>query len=264
MALDTNIEDSNASASMEVDEPTTTEVTTAIIKSEDGANSFDDFLKLDFTPEEEKDEVLKKLIEKETELKLKIEKEIEGIKNLELKGFSALTKKGVDDSEDDIDFEEFTAPEWCIPIKANVIDFEWDKLASECRFDAILMDPPWQLATHAPTRGVAIAYQQLPDQFIEELPIEKLQKNGFIFIWVINNKYVKAFELMKKWGYTFVDDITWVKQTVNRRMAKGHGYYLQHAKETCLVGKKGEDPVGCKHRISSDVIYSERRTITKT
>lgn len=36
----------------------------------------------------------------------------------------------------------------------------------------------------------------------------------------------------------YVDDITWVKQTVNRRMAKGHGYYLQHAKETCLVGKK--------------------------
>jgi len=26
----------------------------------------------------------------------------------------------------DIDYEEFTAPEWCIPIKANVIDFEWD------------------------------------------------------------------------------------------------------------------------------------------
>lgn len=37
---------------------------------------------------------------------------------------------------------------------------------------------------------------------------------------------------------SYVDDITWVKQTVNRRMAKGHGYYLQHAKETCLVGKK--------------------------
>ena len=36
----------------------------------------------------------------------------------------------------------------------------------------------------------------------------------------------------------YVDSIDWVKQTVNRRMAKGHGYYLQHAKETCLVGKK--------------------------
>jgi mRNA (2'-O-methyladenosine-N6-)-methyltransferase len=101
-----------------------------------------------------------------------------------------------------------------------------------------LADPPWQLATHAPTRGVAIAYQQLPDVCIEEIPIPKLSKNGFIFIWVINNKYAKAFELMEKWGYKYVDDITWVKQTVNRRMAKGHGYYLQHAKETCLVGKK--------------------------
>jgi mRNA (2'-O-methyladenosine-N6-)-methyltransferase len=49
---------------------------------------------------------------------------------------------------------------------------------------------------------VAIAYQQLPDVCIEELPIPKLQKNGFLFIWVINNKYSKAFEMMKKWGYT--------------------------------------------------------------
>ena len=36
----------------------------------------------------------------------------------------------------------------------------------------------------------------------------------------------------------FVDDISWVKRTVNRRLAKGHGFYLQHAKETCLVGRK--------------------------
>lgn len=123
----------------------------------------------------------------------------------------------------------------------------------------ILADPPWQIATNTPTRGVAIAYQQLPDVCIEELPIPKLQQNGFLFMWVINNKYAKAFELMEKWGYTYVDDITWVKQTVNRRMAKGHGYYLQHAKETCLVGKKGQDPPNCKHSLSSDVIYSERR-----
>ena len=28
-----------------------------------------------------------------------------------------------------------------------------------------------------------------------------------------------------------VDEIAWIKMTVNRRMAKSHGYYLQHAKE---------------------------------
>jgi mRNA m6A methyltransferase catalytic subunit len=163
------------------------------------------------------------------------------------------------DLDIEIDLEEFQAPEWCVPIKGNVLDFEWDLLAKACQFDVITMDPPWQLASHQPTRGVAIAYQQLPDQLIEGLPIETLQTNGFIFIWVINNKYAKAFELMKKWGYEYVDDITWVKQTVNRRMAKGHGYYLQHAKETCLVGRKGLDPKGCKYNVASDVIFSARR-----
>ncbi|DBA87509.1 TPA: hypothetical protein ACH3X1_004538 [Trebouxia sp. C0004] len=42
-------------------------------------------------------------------------------------------------------------------------------------------------------------------------------------------------------------------------MAKSHGYYLQHAKEVCLVGKKGSDPPGTKRCVGSDIIYSERR-----
>ncbi|KAJ2157156.1 hypothetical protein GGF46_004700 [Coemansia sp. RSA 552] len=158
-----------------------------------------------------------------------------------------------------MDLSEFRAPEWSVPIRANVMNFEWDRLGAACQFDVILMDPPWQLASQAPTRGVAIAYQQLPDICIESLPIHLLQTNGFIFIWVINNKYTRAFQLMKQWGYRYVDDITWVKQTVNRRMAKGHGYYLQHAKETCLVGKKGLDPPTLQRSVASDVIFSERR-----
>ena len=55
------------------------------------------------------------------------------------------------------------------------------------------------------------------------------------------------------------DDITWVKTTVNRRMAKGHGFYLQHAKETCLVGRKGRDPPGLGGARCSDVVFAERR-----
>ncbi|CAG8636344.1 3259_t:CDS:2, partial [Cetraspora pellucida] len=230
------------------------------------------------------DAQLKYLLDRETELQLQIAELTEEIAQLEAKiinkdgqdgsltcsGNGKKRERGDNAEKNDICWEEFEAPEWCIPIKADVLTFEWDHsiinsnflltskvFAKECQFDVILMDPPWQLATHAPTRGVAIAYQQLPDICIEELPIPKLQKNGFLFIWVINNKYSKAFEMLKKWGYC--DDITWVKQTVNRRMAKGHGFYLQHAKETCLMGRKGKDPPGCKHSISSDVIFSERR-----
>ena len=61
---------------------------------------------------------------------------------------------GLEDPDGELDMEEFDAPVWCVPIKANVLDFEWDELARSCQFDVILMDPPWQLASHAPTRGV--------------------------------------------------------------------------------------------------------------
>jgi mRNA (2'-O-methyladenosine-N6-)-methyltransferase len=39
-----------------------------------------------------------------------------------------------------------------------------------------------------------------------------------------------------------VDEVVWVKMTVNRRLFKSHGYYLQHAKEVCLVARKNPSP----------------------
>jgi hypothetical protein len=56
-----------------------------------------------------------------------------------------------------------------------------------------------------------------------------------------------------------VDEIVWVKSTVNRKLAKSHGYYLQHAKEVCLVGLRGEAPEGWQGSVMSDVIFAERR-----
>jgi len=50
-------------------------------------------------------------------------------------------------------------------------------------FDVIMMDPPWQLSSSQPSRGVAIAYDSLSDDNIMKMPIDKLQKDGFIFIW---------------------------------------------------------------------------------
>lgn len=69
-------------------------------------------------------------------------------------------------------------------------------------FDAIMMDPPWQLATANPTRGVALGYSQLTDADIENLPIPALQpRSGYLFVWVINAKYKFCLDLFDKWGY---------------------------------------------------------------
>lgn len=43
-------------------------------------------------------------------------------------------------------------------------------------FDVITCDPPWQLSSANPTRGVAIAYSTLTDAHIKDLPLDKIQK----------------------------------------------------------------------------------------
>jgi len=177
-----------------------------------------------------------------------------------------MAPRAAEEPYDEDDESIWKPPQWCVPIRADVRSFNFDELAKAQKeltgrlFDVIVTDPPWQLATSNPTRGVALGYEQLGDNFIRDMPFSKLQDNGFLFMWVINAKYRFALSLFELWGYELVDEITWVKQTVNRRLAKSHGFYLQHAKETCLVGRKGNDPPGTnRSKAGGDVIFSERR-----
>ena len=123
---------------------------------------------------------------------------------------------------------ESTIPKHCVPIRTDVRNMDWKALGNVTQFDVILMDPPWQLATSNPLRGVAISYKPLSDKHIQNMDINSLQdrNGGFLFIWVINAKYIKTLEMIENWGYTYVDEITWVKRTIHRRLAKGHGYYF--------------------------------------
>ncbi|KAL4487546.1 hypothetical protein ABPG72_017335 [Tetrahymena utriculariae] len=157
-------------------------------------------------------------------------------------------------------------PDNSIPICSDVTKLNFQALIdAQMRhagkmFDVIMMDPPWQLSSSQPSRGVAIAYDSLSDEKIQNMPIQSLQQDGFIFVWAINAKYRFTIKMIENWGYKLVDEITWVKKTVNGKIAKGHGFYLQHAKESCLIGVKGDVDNGrFKKNIASDVIFSERR-----
>jgi len=157
-------------------------------------------------------------------------------------------------------------PEDAVPIRADVRKFDFQNFMSVVeetrgrKFDIIMMDPPWKLTTANPTRGVSISYACLTDQELLNLPVPELQTDGFLFIWVINSKMALAWDMFDKWGYKVLDSVDWVKMTVNRRVASGHGYYLQHAAETCLIGRKGSFPPGYNesHNVP-DIIYSLRR-----
>lgn len=75
-------------------------------------------------------------------------------------------KGGSDDEDNDKHRGGWIVPEYSIPIRADIRKFDFVKLAETQRklsgrlFDAIMMDPPWQLATANPTRGVAIGLFQ--------------------------------------------------------------------------------------------------------
>ena len=72
---------------------------------------------------------------------------------------------------------------WCIPLSVNVTTLDFDLLSQAQMknagrlFDVITIDPPWQLSSANPTRGVAIAYDTLNDREILNLPFHKLVRS---------------------------------------------------------------------------------------
>jgi mRNA (2'-O-methyladenosine-N6-)-methyltransferase len=79
--------------------------------------------------------------------------------------------------------EEIDNKKYCIPLSVNVKDpmFSFTHLAQTQKslaegrlFDVITIDPPWQLSSANPTRGVAIAYDTLSDAEILKIPFNVL------------------------------------------------------------------------------------------
>ena len=97
---------------------------------------------------------------------------------------------------------------WCVPLSVDVRTFDFAKLAEQQTllggrpFDVVTVDPPWQLSSANPTRGVAISYDTLSDGEIMKIPFDLLQpEQGFLLVWVINAKYRFALDMMNHYGY---------------------------------------------------------------
>ncbi|OQR85401.1 hypothetical protein ACHHYP_11877 [Achlya hypogyna] len=124
-----------------------------------------------------------------------------------------------------------TPPTSATAVVGDVTALDWHSLG---KFDAIIMDPPWEI-------NMKLSYATLPDAAIQGLPIASLQDAGWLFLWVTTGKLVAGRRLLRHWGYTVVDDIVWVKvDQLQRVAAQGRtGHWLNHSHEHCLVGQKG-------------------------
>eukprot|EP00359_Climacostomum_virens_P005241 CAMPEP_0204903310 /NCGR_PEP_ID=MMETSP1397-20131031/4170_1 /ASSEMBLY_ACC=CAM_ASM_000891 /TAXON_ID=49980 /ORGANISM="Climacostomum Climacostomum virens, Strain Stock W-24" /LENGTH=502 /DNA_ID=CAMNT_0052071919 /DNA_START=1606 /DNA_END=3115 /DNA_ORIENTATION=+ len=138
-------------------------------------------------------------------------------------------------------------------------------------FDVIVIDPPWRIRggqrnSDSPfmfsNNKFTLEYDTLSNQEIKDIPVEKLSRKGFCFLWVLSSTMSVGYECLRKWGYECVDHLVWVKTTHGGRKAMvSHGFYFLHSTETCLVGYKcppGER-VEYRSKVSNDLIIADIR-----
>jgi len=122
--------------------------------------------------------------------------------------------------------------------------FKWDELiAFQMKqagrlFDIVIMDPPYNVGSkHS---GLKIGYKKLKTWQIQALPIPKLQDNGFLFVWTVNQYLPDTLQMISIWGYTLWKQIVWIKIcNHSKKLKTTPGRYFSHATEKCLVAYKG-------------------------
>ena len=124
------------------------------------------------------------------------------------------------------------------------------------KFDVIMADPPWDIHMDLP-------YGTLSDDEMKNLPIKNLQENGVLFLWVTGRATELARECLEIWGYERKEELVWIKTNQLQRLIRTGrtGHWLNHSKEHCLIGIKGNPNL--KRNIDCDVLVSEVRETSR-
>lgn len=103
------------------------------------------------------------------------------------------------------------------------------------RYPVLYADPPWKFDAGDGLRGSA--GNQYPCMTIEEISalpvIEKVTQDAVLFLWSTNTHLPDAFRVLDAWGFQYVANIAWVKNTL------GVGFYLRGKHELLLLGVRG-------------------------
>ncbi|CAN4076715.1 unnamed protein product [Withania somnifera] len=145
---------------------------------------------------------------------------------------------------------ELGEPQW---INCDIRSFRMDILG---QFGVIMADPPWDIHMELP-------YGTMADDEMRTLNVPALQTDGLIFLWVTGRAMELGRECLELWGYKRVEEIIWVKTNQLQRIIRTGrtGHWLNHSKEHCLVGIKGNPEAN--RNIDTDVIVAEVRETSR-
>ncbi|CCK71192.1 mRNA (N6-adenosine)-methyltransferase KNAG_0G01340 [Huiozyma naganishii CBS 8797] len=142
-------------------------------------------------------------------------------------------------------------PQW---IQCDVRKFDFSVLG---KFSVVVADPAWNIHMNLP-------YGTCNDVELLELPLDQLQDEGVLFLWVTGRALELGKESLAKWGYEVVNEVSWIKTNqLGRTIVTGRtGHWLNHSKEHLLVGVKAH-PHWLNRHIDIDVIVSTTRETSR-
>lgn len=106
------------------------------------------------------------------------------------------------------------------------------------KYQIIYADPPWmERGGGKSKRGADRHYPLMKTKDICGLPVLNIvDDNAHLYLWVTNNFLPDGVEVMKAWGFKYINCITWVKDKM------GLGQYFRGQTEHCLFGVRGMLP----------------------
>mmetsp|Transcript_112796 Transcript_112796/g.177465 ORF Transcript_112796/g.177465 Transcript_112796/m.177465 type:complete len:468 (+) Transcript_112796:1-1404(+) len=122
--------------------------------------------------------------------------------------------------------------------------------------DVVMADPPWDIHMELP-------YGTLTDDEVRNLKIGDIHQDGVIFLWVTGRAMELARDCFRIWGYRRIEEIIWVKTNQLQRIIRTGrtGHWINHSKEHCIVGIKGNPKLN--RNLDCDVIVSEVRETSR-
>mmetsp|Transcript_2503 Transcript_2503/g.3308 ORF Transcript_2503/g.3308 Transcript_2503/m.3308 type:complete len:424 (-) Transcript_2503:40-1311(-) len=134
-------------------------------------------------------------------------------------------------------------------VEADILSYDFKKELKQCELQAILMDPPWRLPgskDHSPKSVTA--------DMIEKMKLQSMIPKGLIFMWVEKEVIIDAVTMMENWGFQYVENLVWLKQDVNNKIAKQEYSYFRKSKKTLLIFKNA-DGLELRHQRNPDVVF---------
>jgi len=124
------------------------------------------------------------------------------------------------------------------------------------QISVVMADPPWDIHMELP-------YGTLTDDEVKNLKVGDIHEHGMIFLWVTGRAMELARECFRIWGYKRIEEIIWVKTNQLQRIIRTGrtGHWINHSKEHCLVGIKGNPKLN--RNLDVDVIVSEVRETSR-